>query len=329
MKPRFVASLAVAALALWVAEGAVRAASAGHRARLEAFTAEALAQRKQLGLTKAQVATDYPTPEVNFGGAVFGCPGQTLQLKAKGKFPKQTAFVYQSDDVEVLKETVTETGYEAQLKVKPNAAPQRVLVKVLAPVSLAQMTAPAVEVGCKHVWTLAFAGGKTLTLRSERLKGRDESVQAEGEWTFEGKALGKAAYRISRSFDDLNFSREKGRTERDAEDAARTALTRTGPWKELEAQSKAVNDKGRDCRKGPADQKAACQKALNDESRKISAARDELNKKARADAKAASGTIDAGCEFFSAKLSDGALSGSGERCQVGDGPAFTGTLRSP
>jgi hypothetical protein len=325
MKPRFVASLVVALL---VTAGAVHAAQAGYRARLEAFTKEALAQRKQLGLTKAQLAADYPTPEVKFGAVAFGCPGQTVVLKATGQFPKQTAFVYQSDDVEVVKETVTDTSYEAELKVKPNAAPQSVVLKALVPVSLASKALPAFEIGCKHEWTLEFSGGKRLTLRTDRAQGRDTSLKAEGEWTFGGKVLGPAAYRISRNFDNLDFSRETPRAEKDSEAAARKALTNTPAWKDLEAQSKAINDKGRECRKGPADRKAACQKELSDESRKVSAARDELTKKAKADAKAASGAVEAGCDYVSAKLTDGALSGAGERCAPGDGPAVTGTLRS-
>jgi hypothetical protein len=145
----------------------VQAATLKYREREEAIRQEARAQLQKLGLTREQAKGKYPTPQVALVSS--GClpAGGTGEVAVKGKFTPGTKFVFQSDALEVVKETLTPTEYRATVKVMPNIAPHTAPVVAISPVSgITTHSHPGVAIGGRTEWIMDAANGWRIIARS-------------------------------------------------------------------------------------------------------------------------------------------------------------------
>jgi hypothetical protein len=323
---------ALAVCGLLAAAGAVRAASSGYRARLDALRKDAVAQRARLGLDKDRVKlyAGYPTPEVAFGSGsgagraaglpVHACACKTVPVKVTGKFVAGTQFVFESDDVEVLKEAATPTQYEAQVKLRCDLTPRAIVLEIISPVSGASRTVPAIELVCAHSWILT-AGGETLTLRTDWPAGAS-SATAQGSWKKGDATLDTSTFQVNGSVDHFSFERSPTQDEMmDQMKAMQTSMT-SPAMKALDGRMAKATAQLTACGKGAPAQMAACMKAPSDELTKIGAEREALMKKAEK-------AVKAGCEHLEVDVQPGGvLKGKGERCAGGGSREVSGTVKA-
>ncbi len=112
-----------------------RAAKFRFQEREEAIRAECRAEMQKQGLTMGAAKAKYPTPEIHLvsGGCVR--PGATGEVVVKGKFSPGTRFVFENDNLEVLKENLTATEYRATVKAAPGIGPQTANLVAISPVT--------------------------------------------------------------------------------------------------------------------------------------------------------------------------------------------------
>jgi len=281
------------------------------------FYAKQNAERKQLGLDANALRAKYPTPEVTFSGSGSGgagaqciqlCPGKTGKFALKGKFSPGSLFLVESNDVEVLEEKQTTTGWEATVKAKADAPPERVRVSVTAPVSSIQVQAPGLEIGCEYTFTFDVKGGDTMVLKLTFPCGKDETL-ATGEWSRAGKALGKHTYQVRRSEHSLSLNRQVPPEEAQAQGQGMMAAMQSKEWKALDARFNAQMTKVQACTKGPQAQIGPCMQALQPEIDKINKERQAL-----VDAAEQKGALTFGCGELDAQANAGTLKGTANPC---------------
>jgi FKBP-type peptidyl-prolyl cis-trans isomerase len=92
------------------------------------------AEREKLGVAEQKtLANKCPTPEVALISSATLSPGQTAEVTVTGKFPAGTRFLFDSDCIEVVKESVTANTYHATVKVGSDCGPEAVTVEAFAP----------------------------------------------------------------------------------------------------------------------------------------------------------------------------------------------------
>ena len=301
------------------------------------FYAKQSAERKQLGLDAKTLKTKYPTPEVTFSGVGSGggaaatqcvqlCPGKTGTFVLKGKLPQGSLVLVQSNDVEVLEEKQTSTGWEATVKAKPDAPPQMFQVAVISAVSAIQASVPGLEIGCEHTFTFEVAGGETMVMKVKFPCGKQETT-AEGEWSRAGKVLGKYTYEVRRSAHSLSVRRQVPQEEAMAQGQGMMAVMQSKEWQALDARFNAQMAKIQACTKGPQAQMASCMNALQPEIDKISKER-----QAMLDANEAKSALKFGCGALNVEASAGTLKGTATECaghKKDDRVPVTGKYTSP
>ena len=303
--------------------------------RQSEFYKKTSAERKQLGLDSNAVRAKYPTPEVTFGGTgsaggasarcVAICPGKTGKLELKGKLPQGSLVLVQSNDVEVLEEKQTASGWEATVKAKPDAPPELLGVSAISAVSGIQVGVSGLEIGCEHTFTFQVAGD-TMVLKPKFPCGKTETT-AQGEWSRAGKALGAYTYQARRGEHSLSLSRQAPQEEAMAQGQSTMQVMQSKEWKDLDKRFNVVMGKMNACTKGPQSQIAACMKPLQPEIDAIGKERQALmtsNEK--------KGSLAFGCGQIDVEASAGKLKGHASQCSGkarDESVPVTGSYTSP
>jgi hypothetical protein len=132
-----------------------------------AIRAECQAELKKLGLSRDAAKAKYPTPSI--GLVTSGCllPGGTTEVVVKGKFAPGTKFVFQNDNIEVIKESLVGGEYRATVKAAAGTGSQTAAVTAITPVSCITARAErAVTIGGKYEWILDAANGWRIIART-------------------------------------------------------------------------------------------------------------------------------------------------------------------
>ena len=140
--------------------GLTRAASSRFREKEEAILSACRAQRGT-----AAPAVKLPTPEIHMVSS--GCikPGATGEVVVKGRFPAGTKFVFENDNLEVVKESAMANEYHATVKAAPGMGPQTAAVMGIAPNCRVLRYQDSVAVGGKFEWTMNAANGWKIVAR--------------------------------------------------------------------------------------------------------------------------------------------------------------------
>jgi len=300
---------------------AAPAAGGDWQKRQSDFYAKQSAERKQLGLDANTVKAKYPTPEVTFSGTGSGtgaagaggqclqlCPGKTGKLALKGKLPQGSLVQVESNDVEVVEEQQTASGWEATVKAKADAPPERLRVAAISAVSGIQVQLPGLEIGCEHTFTFEVAGGDTMVMKVTFPCGKDETT-ATGEWSHGGKALGKYTYQVRRGEHSLSLTRQVPPEESTAQGQGMMAVMQSKEWKALDVRFNAQMAKVTACTKGPQAQMASCMNALQPETDKINKERQALM-----DAAEQKNALKFGCGALDVQANAGTLKGTANQC---------------
>ncbi len=281
------------------------------------YYAKQSAERKQLGLDTKTLRTKYGTPEVTFSGVGSGatatqclalCPGKTGKFVLKGKLPPGSLVVVRSNDVEVVEEQQTSTGWEATMKAKPDAPPQLLPIAAISAVSTIETSVPGLEIGCEHTYTFEVAGGETMVMKVTFPCGNHETT-ATGEWRRGTKVLGTYTYQVSRSGHELILNRRVPQEETMAEGQGMMDLMQSKEWQALDARFNAQMAKVTACTKGPQSQMASCMNSLQPETDKINKERQALM-----DANQAKSSLKFGCGELDVAANAGALKGNATQC---------------
>ncbi|HOL71255.1 MAG TPA: hypothetical protein PKW45_07390 [Bryobacteraceae bacterium] len=152
---------------LLLAFGLSRAARFRFHATEEAFRKSCREQFEKLGMTLEAAKAKYFTPEIALVTPACLRPGGTGEVVIKGKFPPGTKFIFENDNIEVVKENFTGGEYRATLKAAPGIGPETAVVKVISPVTCITTQADrAAVVGGKFEWTMDAANGWRIVARS-------------------------------------------------------------------------------------------------------------------------------------------------------------------
>jgi FKBP-type peptidyl-prolyl cis-trans isomerase len=107
------------------------------------------------------------TPEISLVSPSTVKPGDTVEVAVTGKFPAGTQFLFESDAVEVLKESCAANSYRASIKVNPAAGPETLAVRAFAPVCCKSKSRyDAIAIAGDYAWELKAVNGWTVKARS-------------------------------------------------------------------------------------------------------------------------------------------------------------------
>lgn len=137
----------------------------------DAIYKECRDQLQKLGMTKVAAKAKYPTPEIHM--VTTGCllPGSTGDVVVKGKFVPETRFIFASDNLEVVKESMAGGEYRATVKVGADLLPQMVDVIAITPVTgITARSTRGAFIGGRFEWTLQAANGWKIVGRSPSTK---------------------------------------------------------------------------------------------------------------------------------------------------------------
>ena len=158
------------ALSALVVLGLARASNSHYREQRSAFVESQAGERKRLGLSGGQIASKYPTPEITLCHAARLAPGATGDVTVRGKFVPGSKFLFENDNVEVVKESATATEYHATVKVPAGLGPGYSPLHVLAAVSGFEATThcPAVYIGGKYEWDFSAQNGWRIKVSTKQ-----------------------------------------------------------------------------------------------------------------------------------------------------------------
>jgi hypothetical protein len=155
-----------AAVVLLFAFGLCRAASHRFQEKEAAIRKEVREQFAALGVTRDAAKLKYPTPEIGMISAACIAPGETGEVVVRGKFVPGTKFIFQNDDLEVVKESLAGNEYRATLKAAAGVGPQSAAVVVITPVTgISVRQDNAVAIGGRYEWTMSIANGWKVIAR--------------------------------------------------------------------------------------------------------------------------------------------------------------------
>lgn len=163
-----------------LAIGITRAAKFRFQDRREAIYNACQERLKTLGMTRGAAKAKYPTPEIHMVTPACLLPGATGEVVIRGKFPPETKVLFENDNIEIVKETLTPTEYRATLKAAPGTGPETASVRVItAATCLTAQADRAAVVGGKYEWTMDAANGWRVVARSAGAKacGGDASAR--------------------------------------------------------------------------------------------------------------------------------------------------------
>ncbi len=145
------------------------------------------AQLQKLGISRDAAKAKYPTPEIHMVTPACLMPGGSGEVVIRGKFPPETRFIFENDNFEVVRETLTATEYRATLKAAPGTGPETASVRAItAATCITAQADRAAVVGGKYEWTMDAANGWRVVARatSSRPCGGNSNAGEEYEALF-------------------------------------------------------------------------------------------------------------------------------------------------
>ncbi len=133
-----------------------------YKEQWKAIKAGCEAERQRLGLKKLP---NYPTLEVSYQ-PVQAVPGATVNMAAKGNFEAGTKVLVASDEVEVLKQSITKNEYSATVRLSPEVGPGLIRVYAYRPITCGQNLIGRIGVGGRYDWTLTASNGWLLKFKT-------------------------------------------------------------------------------------------------------------------------------------------------------------------
>jgi hypothetical protein len=106
------------------------------------------------------------TPEISLVSPAAVKPGDTVDVMVSGKFPAGTNFLFESDSIEVLKESSAANSYRATIKVAPGGGPEKVAVSCFIPACCKSARNDLMAITGNFEWDLKAANGWTLKASS-------------------------------------------------------------------------------------------------------------------------------------------------------------------
>ncbi|HYA41465.1 MAG TPA: hypothetical protein VEF34_09195 [Syntrophobacteraceae bacterium] len=107
------------------------------------------------------------TPEISLVSPVVIKPGETAEVVIKGKFPAGTNFVFESDRIEVLKETSNANSYRATIQAASGGGPETLSIEARVPLCCnGARLSGAISVTGNFEWELKAANGWTVMAHS-------------------------------------------------------------------------------------------------------------------------------------------------------------------
>jgi hypothetical protein len=177
---------------MWMGVAALLVLGLGRAARFrfqekqEAAYQACRAELQKLGLTQAAAKARFPTPYIKESS--HGClqPGSTGEVVVKGTFPPGTKFVFENDNIEVVKESVVANEYRATVKIASGIGPQSAGVVAISPSCVSARLQNAVTVGGKFEWTMESKNGWRIVARprASQACGKSPQERAEYEMSF-------------------------------------------------------------------------------------------------------------------------------------------------
>jgi hypothetical protein len=114
-----------------------------------------------------QLAAKCNTPEVTLISPSMVKPGDTVDVTITGKFPAGTNFLFESDSIEVLKESAAANSYRATIKVASGGGPENLSVAAFIPICCKSTNrSNAISVTGIFEWDLKAANGWVVKARS-------------------------------------------------------------------------------------------------------------------------------------------------------------------
>lgn len=280
--------------------------------KLSDFRSQASAQRQKLGLKNDAKA---PTPELDFvtepsaatNGMVVLCPGQKVDVKLKTNLPAGSLFVANTDDVTIGNEKLADGVWSATLNAKPVAFPRPFDIIGVHATSGRDASLGRFLLGCKHT-LVADVEDTRLTMKLDFSTGKT-TIQAPGEWSKAGKALGPATYSVSLDSGGLRLERIGTMEEQEAQLKVATKNLESPERKALMARLDKATKKLDPCGKLPPAKMGPCFAAVQPEMDAINAEMTKLN-----DAADVAGAPKFGCNTLSLEFTATALEGDAHRC---------------
>ncbi len=155
-----------AAVLVLVALAVGRAAAFRFQEAEKAFRQACRAELQTLGIDRGAAKAKYPTPYI--ASISSGCllPGATAEVVVTGKFVPGTKFVFQNDNIQTVKESLSGGEYRATVKAAPGIGPQTADLTVISPVTcITARQQRAIAVGGKYEWNLQAANGWRIEAR--------------------------------------------------------------------------------------------------------------------------------------------------------------------
>jgi hypothetical protein len=151
--------------------GLSRAALSRFQEKEQAIYKACREQVEKMGVPRGTLKAKYPTPEIHMVSSGCLMPGSTGEVVVKGKFATGTQFVFENDNVEVVKDALTPTEYHATVKIAPGIGPQSAGLIAVTPVTgITARTDQAISIGGKYEWKIEAANGWKILARSPATK---------------------------------------------------------------------------------------------------------------------------------------------------------------
>ena len=156
--------------------GVTHAALSRYQQKDQAVREACKAERAKL-TPQQQKQLQCSTPEISLVSRVAVKPGETVEVAINGKFPAGTSFVFQSDSIEVLKESSNANSYRATVKAAPGGGPRTVSIGAITPVCCKSVSlGRAISITGNYAWEFQAGNGwkvKAQPLPSDRPAGGD------------------------------------------------------------------------------------------------------------------------------------------------------------
>jgi hypothetical protein len=148
--------------------GIARASTNRYAERRNALLASLAAERQRLGLSDSKALfAQYPTPEITLCQPAHVAPGGTAAATVRGKFAPGTQFLFENDDVDVVKENATATEYHATVKAGAGVGPGYAQLHIFTPVSGGTNACTAVYIGGRYEWNFTAPNGWRIKVHAK------------------------------------------------------------------------------------------------------------------------------------------------------------------
>lgn len=156
--------------------GLCRAALFRFREKEDAIRQACRAELQKMGASAGNLRAKYPTPEIHMVSGGCLVPGQAAEVVVKGTFAPGTKFVFENDNLAVVKESLVGNEYRATLKVAPGIGPQNAALTAISPgTCVSARKDNAVVIRAKLEWAMEVANGWKLVARPVATKACGES----------------------------------------------------------------------------------------------------------------------------------------------------------